>query len=338
MSKDIVTFGEIMMRLSPPTKLRLRQAHSLDLFYGGAEANVAVALANFGFPVQYITRLPNNELGVACLQSLRQYGVGCDFVEYGGDRLGLYFIEFGAGSRPSQVIYDRDHSSFATVDKATFRWEEAFGGANWFHWSGISPAVSVAAAQVTAQAVSVARQAGLIISCDLNYRHRLWQWGEPSSAVMPGLVAQCDVLAANTAYLMLGLPDLPPGRTPDETADACAQLSRIYPNLKQIAMTCREVVSAAEQRYTAVLWQADQVYTSPAFSLTNVVDRVGSGDAFMAGLIYGLLSYPDHPQRVANFAAASAVIKHSIVGDANLVTVEQVEQLLGPQATLDIIR
>lgn len=146
MSKEIVTFGEIMMRLSPPGKLRFRQAQSLDLVYGGAEANVAVALANFALPVQYITRLPDNEHGIACLQSLRQYGVGCDFLEYGGDRLGLYFLESGAGNRPSQVIYDRGRSSFATVDKTTFRWEEAFARAQWFHRSGISPAVSAAAA------------------------------------------------------------------------------------------------------------------------------------------------------------------------------------------------
>jgi len=335
---SIVTFGEIMMRLSPPGKLRLRQAHSLDLVYGGAEANVAIALANFGLPAQYITRLPDNELGIACLQSLRQYGVGCDFIEYGGHRLGLYFLEVGAGSRPSQVIYDREHSSFATIDESTIGWEEAFAVAGWFHWSGISSAVSAAAAQVTAQAVAAAREAGLIISCDLNYRHSLWQWGGPSSAVMPGLVEQCNVLAANTAYLMLGLPDLPPGKTPDEATEACTQLSSLYPNLKQITMTCREVVSAVEQRFTAVLWQAGHVYTSPAFSLTDVVDRLGAGDAFMAGLIYGLIRYPDDAQRVVNFAAASAVIKHSIVGDTNLVTIEQVEQLLGPQEGFDIIR
>ncbi len=327
-----------MMRLSPQGKFRLRQAHSLDLVYGGSEANVAVALANFGLPVQYISRLPDNEIGIACLHSLRQYGIGYDFLEYGGDRLGIYFLEVGAGSRPSKVIYDRDHSSFATIDKATFRWREAFGKASWFHWSGISPAVSAAAAEVTIQAVGAARRAGLIISCDLNYRHSLWRWGEPSPAVMPGLVEQCDVLAANTAYLMLGLPDLPLGKTPDEAAEACGQLARIFPNLKQITMTCREIVSDAEQRFTGVMWQDGQAFRSPTFSLTRVVDRVGAGDAFMAGLIYGLVKFPNDPQQVVNFAVASAVIKHSIVGDANLVAVEEIEKLLGPQAGLDIIR
>ena len=334
----VVTFGEILMRLSPPGNLRLRQTHSLDVVYGGAEANVAIALANFGLPVQYITRLPANELGSACLQSLRQYGVGCDFIEYGGSRLGLYFLEVGTGHRPSQVIYDRAHSSFASVDEATIPWKRAFSEAGWFHWSGISPAVSAGAARVTAQAVASAREAGLVVSCDLNYRHKLWKWGEPPATVMPGLIEQCDVLAANSASLMLGFPNLPKGRTPDEALEACAQLSSRYPNLKQIAMTCRETVSPAEQRFTAVMWQAGKSYLSPTFSLTNIVDRVGGGDAFMAGLIYGSVSFPQDPQRTVNFAAASAVIKHTIMGDANLATIEEVERLLGPHQGFDIIR
>jgi len=318
----VVTFGEILMRLAPPGKFRLRQAHSLDLVYGGAEANVAIALANFGLPVQYISRLPDNELGRGCLQSLRQYGVGCDFIEQGGERLGLYFLEAGSGHRPGQVIYDRAHSSFASIAQATVRWEEAFAGAGWFHWSGISPAVSAGAAQVTAQAVAAAREAGVVISCDLNYRHRLWQWGDSPSTVMPGLVEQCDVLAANAAHLMLA----------------------IFKNrheamlLGDLRLTSRQTVSAGEQRFTAVLWQEGRPYTSPAFALTDVVDRVGAGDAFMAGLIYGLFAFADDPQRVVDFAAAAAVIKHTIVGDANLATVEEIARLLGPDAGFDIVR
>ena len=338
MDGNVVAFGEILMRLSPAGHLRLRQAHSLDLVYGGAEANVAIALANWGIPVQYVTQLPDNELGAACLQSLRGHNVGCDFVEFGGERLGLYFLEAGAGNRSSQVVYDRAHSSFASMDAEAIRWPGAFAGASWFHWSGISPAVSATAAQVTARAVAAAREAGLVISCDLNYRHSLWQWGQPPAMVMPGLVEQCDVLAANAAQLMLGWPDLPSGSTPDEAAGVCAQLARRYPNLKQVAMTCREVVSAAEQRFTAVLWQAGQAYTSPTFSLSNIVDRVGAGDAFMAGLIYGLLTFPDDPGQVVGFSAASAAMKHTIVGDANLVTIEEIERLLRPHEGFDIIR
>ncbi len=338
MNVGIVTFGESLMRLSPPDHLRFQQTAAFDLVYGGAEANVAVSLANFGLPVEYVTRLPKNELGLSCIQSLRQYGVGIDFVDFGGERFGIYFLEIGAGNRPSKVIYDRADSSFATIDENTFHWERVFEGASWFHWSGINPAVSASAAKVTAQAVTAARNAGLIISCDLNYRHSLWQWGKTPSEVMPGLVEQCSVLAANTAYLMLGLPDLPMGKTAEEAIEACTQLASLYPNLKQITMTCREEVSAVEQRFTAVLWQSGQTYISTTFSLTNVVDRVGAGDAFMAGLIYSLITFPNEPQRTINFAAASAVLKHTIKGDANLVSVKEIDQLLSSLDHFDIIR
>lgn len=338
MSRDIVTFGEIMMRLSPPGHLRLRQANSLDLVHGGAEANVAVALANWGCPVHYVTRLPDNELGIACLQSLRANGIGTDFIEIGGDRLGIYFLEIGVGNRPSHVIYDRHHSSFSAITEDTFHWERIFSRASWFHWSGISPALSANLAQVTAEAVTAAREAGLVISCDLNYRHSLWQWGQTPSTVMPRLVEKCDVLAANMANQMLGLSDLPVGKNVDEVIEACYLLAGHYPNLKQIAMTCRETISAAEQQFTAVMWHLGQTYTSPTFSLANTVDRVGVGDAFMAGLIYGLETFPDSPRRVVSFAAASAVIKHTIVGDANLATRQEVLRVLESQSGFDIIR
>lgn len=338
MSGSIVTFGESLLRLSPPDHLRLQQTHVFELVYGGAEANVAISLANFGIPVQYVTCLPDNELGIACEQSLRRYGVGTDFIEMRGDRLGLYFMEIGSGSRPSQVIYDRAHSSFATMDEDTISWNRVFSKANWFHWSGINPAVSAGAAKVMAQAVNTAHETGLVVSCDLNYRHGLWRWGMPPSKVMPSMVEQCDVLVANTAYLMLGLSDLPMGRNPREASEACSQLSTRFPNLKQIAMTCRETESAGIQRLTAVLWQAGQLYISPTFSLYNIVDRVGAGDALMAGLIYGLVTYPDDPQRIIDFAVACAVIKHTIKGDANLVNRKEVEQFLVAQTGLDIIR
>lgn len=338
MKDTVVTFGEVLLRLSPPGYLRLWQAQSFDVIYGGAEANVAIALKNFSLPVQHVTRLPNNELGRACMQSLRKHGVGCDFIQYGGDRLGIYFLEVGAGSRSSRVIYDRAHSSFATIAAEEIHWDKVLAGAGWFHWSGISPAVSAGAAQVTAESVAAARAAGLPISCDLNYRHSLWQWGESPSSTMPPLIAQCDVLVANTAHIMLGLPELPVGNTVDEAKKACVQLSNFYPNLKQITMTCREEISTNEKRYTAVMWQAGKIYTSQPFSLTNIVDRVGAGDAFMAGLIYGLVSFPGDPQHVVDFAAASAVIKHSIVGDANLATAEEIESLLGPKTGFDIVR
>lgn len=338
MNGHIVTFGEIMMRLSPANNLRFRQAQSLELVYGGAEANVAIALANFGMPVQFVTRLPDNELGLSCLSALRQQDVGADFIDFGGQRLGLYFLEVGVGNRPSQVIYDRANSSFATIHERLFSWETIVGGASWFHWSGISPALSAGAAKVTAQAVVAAREAGLTVSCDLNYRHTLWQWGSTPAEIMPGLISQCDVLSANTSHLMLGIDDLPIGKSPEEAADACARLSAIYPNLKQITMTCRESTATGEQRFTAVMWHLGELYTSKTFSLTTIVDRIGAGDAHMAGLIYGLVAFPHDPQRVIDFAAASAVLKHTIRGDANLASVEEVARLLSPDHGFDIIR
>lgn len=334
----IVTFGESLLRLAPPDHLRLSQATSFELVYGGAEANVAVSLAMLGLPVQYVTRLPGNDLGSACLQSLRQHGVGTRFVQTGGERLGIYFLERGSGQRPSQVIYDRAYSSFASLDEGMIDWQPVFANARWFHWSGINPAVSAGAARATAEALAAARAAGLVISCDLNYRHQLWQWGAPPAAVMSHLVRQCDVLAANSASLMLDLPHLPPGRTPHEALEACSQLSAHFPNLKQIAMTCREPVSAGEQRLTAILWQQGQHAVSPPFSLTETVDRVGAGDALMAGLIYGLLTFPGDPQRSVSFAAAAAALKHTIAGDANLASVAEVERLLQPGKGFDILR
>jgi 2-dehydro-3-deoxygluconokinase len=338
MIKSIVTFGEIMMRLAPPDHLRLRQARSLDITYGGAEANVAIALANFGLPVQFITVLPDNELGISCLQSLKQHGVGCDHIILGGSRLGLYFLEVGAGNRPSQIIYDRKHSSFYTINDGKFDWDEIFTGAGWFHWSGISPALSEATARTTARAIDKARAAGLMVSCDLNYRHSLWKWGRSPTEVMPDLVGRCDVLAGNAAHLMLGLPDLPPGSNPDEAVEVCTQLTSFFPNLKQVTMTCRQSVSAVEQHFTAVLWHSGQSYVSQTFALAESVDRVGAGDAFMAGLIFGLITDSNDPQQVINIAAASAVLKHTIKGDANLVSIKDVARLLDSQSGIDIIR
>lgn len=334
----IVTFGESLLRLSPPDHLRWEQTRVYESFFGGAEANVAISLARLGLPVQYVTRLPDNDLGAACRQSLRQHGVGLDFLEIGGERLGIYFLEAGSGSRPSRVIYDRAGSAFAALAEDAIPWPAVFSQAGWFHWSGINPGLSAAVSSATAKAVDAARAAGLIVSCDLNYRHSLWQWGAAPSTIMPDLIRRCDVLSANTAYLMLGLPELPVGRNPDEAAEACARLSGIYPNLKQIAMTCRDDTPAGGQTYSAVLWQAGRAYTSRAFPIREVVDRVGAGDAFMAGLVYGLLSFPDAPQRIVDFAAACAVFKTSIKGDANIAGIGEIEQLLMTGNGFDIIR
>ena len=335
---SIVTFGESLLRLSPPDHLRWQQTHVYESFFGGAEANVAVSLAHFALLAQYVTCLPDNELGIACIQSLRGHGVGIDFIRWGGERLGLYFLEVGSGKRPSRVVYDRAHTSFATMEEDAISWERVFSRAGWFHWSGISPALSADTARIMTNAVDSARKHGLVISCDLNYRHSLWQWGMSPADVMPRMVEQCDVLVANSAHLMLGLPNLPAGQHPAEAGEVCSRLSARFPRLKHIALTCRETGAAGDQRFTGILWQAGQIYSSPTFPLTQIVDRVGSGDAFMAGLIYGLVSMSDDPQRIVDFATTCAVIKHSIKGDVNLAGRGEIEHLLKTQSGMDIIR
>src|SRR5690554_5738810 len=197
MVKKVVTFGEIMLRLSPPGMLRFGQARSFDVIYGGGESNVAVSLANYGMPVDYVTRLPANDLGDACVQFLRQYGVGVDKIVRGGERLGIYFLEMGAVQRGSKVVYDRAHSSMATIEPGMIDWQAVFADADWFHWTGITPAISEGAAAACREAIETARSLGVTVSCDLNYRKNLWKWGKKASEVMPDLVAQCDVAIGN---------------------------------------------------------------------------------------------------------------------------------------------
>ena len=334
--KRVVTFGEIMMRLSPPGFQRFGQARSFDVIYGGGEANVAVALANFGLPVDYVTRLPDNDLGDACLQFLRQYGVGVDKVVRGGERLGIYFLEMGAVQRGSKVIYDRANSAIATIRPGMIDWPGVFSGADWFHWTGITPAISAGTAAVCLEAVQTARDLGLTISCDLNYRKKLWKWGKGPADVMPELVSYCDLAVGNEedAEKVFGIKapgaDVTAGRLDaDQYRHVCAQLASRFPNLKRIAITLRGSLSASHNTWSGVLWDRGSFFQGPLYDITHIVDRVGGGDSFCAGLIYGLHAYGDDAQTALDFAVAASCLKHSIFGDFNLVTVAEVERLLG---------
>ncbi len=336
MSGKVVTFGEIMMRLSPPGYLRFGQARSFDLVYGGGEANVAVTLANFGVPVDYVTRLPENDLGDACIQFLRQFGVGVDKIVRGGDRLGIYFLEMGAMQRGSKVIYDRANSAIATIEPGMIDWQQVFAGADWFHWTGITPAISAGAADACLEAVQTAKEMGLSVSCDLNYRKKLWKWGKQPGQVMPELVGYCEVVIGNEedADKVFGIKapetDLAAGKVDaDKYRYVCEELARRFPNLRTIAVTLRGSISASHNTWTGVLWDKGKFYSGPLFDITHIVDRVGGGDSFVAGLIYGLRTHPDNPQRALDFAVAASCLKHSIFGDFNLVTVEKVEKLMG---------
>ena len=331
MAKNVVTFGEIMLRLAPPGFQRFTQARSFDVIYGGGEANVAVTLANFGLPVEYVTRLPKNDIGDACLQFIRQYGVGTSHVVRGGDRLGIYYMEMGAVQRASKVIYDRAGSALATIQPGMVDWPAAFAGADWFHWTGITPAIAQGAADVCLEGA----QAGLTVSCDLNYRANLWKWGKKASEVMPGLVELCDVAVGNEedAEKVFGIRapgvDVTAGKV--EAAayrPVCEELARRFPRLKTIAITLRGSLSASHNTWSGVLWDAGTMYTARTYDITHIVDRVGGGDAFAGGLIYGLKTYGADRQKALDFAVAASCLKHTILGDFNLVSVSEVEKLM----------
>ena len=334
-----VAFGEIMMRLSPPGFQRFGQARAFDVIYGGGESNVAVSLANFGLPTEFITRLPANDLGDACIAYLRQYGVGVDKIVRGGERLGIYFLEMGAVQRGSKVVYDRAHSSIATIQRGMIDWQSALAGADWFHWTGITPAISAGAADVLLEGLQAAKALGLTISCDLNYRKNLWKWGKTQQEVMPALVEFCDVAIGNEedAEKVLGIKapdaDVIGGKVEAESYRyVCDEMARQYPSLKSIAITLRGSVSASHNIWSAVLWTGGAFYTGLHYDITHIVDRVGGGDSFMGGLIYGLRTY-DNPQQALDFAVSASCLKHTIFGDFNLVTVDEVQKLMSGDAS-----
>ncbi len=339
LAKKTVTFGEIMLRLSPPGFQRFVQARSFDVVYGGGEANVAAALANFGLPVEYVTRLPANDLGEACLFYLRQFGIGTNHIVRGGDRLGIYFLEMGAVQRGSKVIYDRTNSSLATIQPGMIDWQAAFEGADWFHWTGITPAISEGAAATCLEAVKTAREMGLTISCDLNYRAKLWKWGRPAGEVMSELVAYADIAIGNEedADKVFGIKapdtDVTAGKVEaDKYRFVCEGLAQRFPSLKKIAITLRGSVSASHNTWSAVLWDGGDFLIGSTYDITHIVDRVGGGDSFVAGLIYGLRAY-DSPRQALEFAIAASCLKHTIFGDFNIVSVAEVEKLLKGDAS-----
>jgi 2-dehydro-3-deoxygluconokinase len=335
MDKKVVTFGEIMLRLSPPGFQRFVQARSFDAIYGGGEANVAATLANFGHPVEYVTRLPENDIGDGCLNYLRQYGIGTRHIVRGGERLGVYFLEMGAAQRGSKVIYDRAGSALATIQPGTIDWRAVFAGADWFHWTGITPAISEGAAAACLEAVQTASEMGLTISCDLNYRKKLWKWGKTAGEVMPDMVRLCDVAVGNEedADRVFGIraaeADVTGGKVEAEAyVTVCRELARRFPNLETVAITLRGSLSASHNTWSAILWHQGQFHTAPQYDVLPIVDRVGGGDSFCGSLIYGLRTYRD-AQQALDFAVAASCLKHTILGDFNLVSVAEVEKLMG---------
>lgn len=344
--KKVVTFGEIMLRLTPPGWKRFSQASSFEVIYGGGESNVAVSLANYGVPVSFVTRLPENDLGDCAMMEMRKRGVQTNDIIRGGERLGIYFLEIGAVSRGSKVVYDRAHSSMSTIQKGMIDWEDVFKDADWFHWTGITPALSQGAADACLEAIQTANRMGVTVSTDLNYRKKLWKYGKQPSEVMPALVEGCDIILGNEedAEKHFGLHpegvDVTKGHDVDGKSylSVLKQLMEMFPRAKKVITTLRGSISASHNSWSGVLYDGKTLYEAPTYQITHIVDRVGGGDSFMAGLIYGLLTYPDDDQRALNFAVAASCLKHTIYGDANLVTVPEVEKLMSGDASGRVAR
>ena len=346
MSK-VVTFGEIMLRLAPPGYLRFSQTNQFDVVYGGGESNVAVSLANYGVPVDFVTRLPKNDIGECALMEMRKRGVGTDKIIFGGSRLGIYFLETGAVSRGSKVVYDRAHSAMAEIERGMIDWDQVFQGVDWFHWTGITPAISQGAADVCLEAVKAAKKHGVTVSTDLNYRAKLWKYGVEPEAIMTELTSYCDIILGNEEDAEKHFGIKPEGldiTTQGEHVKAeaflsvCQQMMKKFPNAKKVITTLRGSISASHNTWAGVLYDGNTMFKSREYQITHIVDRVGGGDSFMGGLIYGLLKYPEDDQNALDFAVAASCLKHTIKGDANLVTVEEVEKLMDGDASGRVAR
>lgn len=340
MTPKVVSFGEIMLRLSTPEFQRFAQATSFDATYGGGEANVAVSLANYGINSSFVTVLPKNDLGRTCHMELMKYGIDTKNIQFGGERMGIYFLETGAVARASKVVYDRAYSSFSQVKKGQFNWGEIFEGVSWFHWTGITPAVSQGAADACLEAIQAANKKGITVSCDLNYRKNLWKYGKKANDVMPELVAGCDVVLGNEedAEMVLGIKpegvNVTDGHVEAEAYRSVSQqIMKRFPRVKKVITTLRGSVSANHNSWSGVLYDGKNLYTAPTYQITHIVDRVGGGDSFMGGLIYGLLTYTGDDEKALRFATAASCLKHTIHGDFNQVTVDEVEKLMGGDAS-----
>lgn len=337
MEKKVVTFGEIMLRLATSGYLRFSQAKEYNATFGGGEANVAVSLANYGIGTQFVTRLPENDIAKSCVMDLRSHNVGVDHIIYGGDRIGIYYLETGAVARGSKVVYDRANSSIAEIKSGMINWKEVFKDAQWFHWTGITPALSQGAADVCLEAVHAANELGITVSCDLNYRKKLWKYGKTPREVMQALVEGCDVILGNEEDCdkVFGIKpeNFDVTKTNGEIDESefesvCTQMMKKFPRAKKVIITLRGAINANHNTWGGVLYSNGSLKMSKRYDITHIVDRVGGGDSFMGGLIYGLITYKEDDKKALDFAVAASCLKHTIYGDYNLVTVDEVESLM----------
>ena len=339
MSK-VITFGEIMLRLKSPALERFFQSPSLEATFGGGEANVAVSLANYGMDAAFVTVLPKNDIGEACLRELRGFGVDTTRIVRKDGRMGIYYLETGACQRPSKVIYDRAGSAMAEAVPGDIDWKKVFNGATWFHITGITPAISQGAADLSLEAVKAAKELGVHVSCDLNYRKNLWKYGKRADEVMTELVKYVDTVIANEEDFQksLGLSAESSSAVEEGQIDVelykkiASTAMEKYPNIKRVAITLRESHSADRNDWSACLYNGKEFFLSRKYSITDIVDRVGGGDSFGGGLIYGLNNYPDE-KTALEFAVAASCLKHTIPGDYNRVSVSEVESLMKGSGT-----
>ncbi len=330
---DFITFGEIMLRLKTPAHERFFQSPAFEATFGGGEANVAVALANYGFDTAFVTALPDNDIGTACLREIRSFDVDVSLIRRSGSRLGIYFLEAGSNQRPSKVVYDREASSIADCGVGDFDWDKIYDGAKWVHITGITPALSQSAAEMSLEAVKVAKARSVTVSCDFNFRGKLWKYGKSAPEVMTELVQYVDVGIANEedCQKSLGIRadvDVRSGQLDRAKYEVLTErMMTAFPNLSVMAITLRESHSADRNGWSACLRDMDSFYLSKHYELTDIVDRVGGGDSFASGLIAGLNLYSDHKEAL-NFAVAASVLKHTIPGDFNRVNSDEVVSLM----------
>lgn len=333
-----ITFGEIMLRLKPPLFERFLQSPILEATFGGGEANVAVGLARFGLEVAYVSVIPDNPIGDACLRELKKQGIDTSLIARKGERLGVYFIEAGANQRPSVVVYDRSHSAIAEAMAADIDWDKAFQEASWFHITGITPAISSSAADLSLEAAKKAKEKNISVSCDLNFRKNLWKYGKSAPEIMGELVKYVDIAIANEedCQKSLGIKvdiEVEAGKLQVEKyKELTNKVLQQYPNIKKVAITLRESHSADFNGWSAVLNNREEFIVSKKYEIHDIVDRVGGGDTFSAGLIYGL-NHLSNDQEALEFAVAASCLKHSIPGDLPLLSLKEIESLMGGAAS-----
>lgn len=325
--RKLVTFGEVLMRLSTVGNARFGQAESFNTVYGGAEANVATSLAGFGIPCEFVTQLPNNDFGRNALKQLKAHDIATDHVSFAEARMGLYFLETGALHRPTRIIYDRSDSAFSRIQPFQFDWDEILKDAAWFHWTGITPAISGGAASECKEALYAAKRHNVMVSADINFRRNLWQYGKPAIDIMPELISLSH-------YILAGVDDIQ--ISTQLKAEGFPQASQLlvetFPNVKAVAMSSRKSINAGHNRIAAELYSNGVHLRSREHDLPGIVDRIGAGDALMAGLIYGFMTGMSD-QETLEFAAAAGAWKHSVEGDHNVATVEEISGVAEGEVT-----